>query len=101
MRIDAAVANFRTGPEAGQRRPADTPRSECRALVPLTPAPLAASRCGPHSRPDAAFLAHLIATAHGAPQTRERRRAEPSDAIAHYARQVRATKTGHALVGVM
>ena len=101
MRINSAVANFRTGPEAGQSRPADAPRSESRALVPLAPAPLAARHCGPHSRPDAAFLAHLIATAQGAPQTRERRRAEPVDAIAHYARQVRTTKAGLALVGVM
>ena len=32
----------------------------------------------------AAFLAHLIATKAHAPQTRERRRAEPSEAIAAY-----------------
>lgn len=32
----------------------------------------------------AAFLAHLIATKAYAPQTRERRRAEPSEAIAAY-----------------
>ena len=31
------------------------------------------------------FLAHLIATARQLPQTRERRRAEPCDAIAAYA----------------
>lgn len=101
MRINAALANFRTGPEAGQRRPADTPRSACRALVPLAPAPLAASRCGPHSRPDAAFLAQLIATAQGAPQTRERRRAEPSDAIHRYGLRMQTTKATGALVGTM
>ncbi len=31
-----------------------------------------------------AFLAHLIATKEQCPQTRERRRAEPGDAIAAY-----------------
>lgn len=33
----------------------------------------------------AAFLAHLIATRQQAPQTRQRRRAEPEDAAALYA----------------
>jgi hypothetical protein len=33
---------------------------------------------------EAAFLAHLIATKEKVPQTRERRRAEPSEAIAAY-----------------
>ncbi len=36
------------------------------------------------SRPRADFLAHLIATAAQAPQTRMRRRAEPADAVAVY-----------------
>jgi hypothetical protein len=40
-------------------------------------------------RPAAAFLAQLIATAHGAPQTRARRRAEPADACAAYAAAAR------------
>jgi hypothetical protein len=35
-------------------------------------------------RAHAGFLAHLIATARQMPQTRERRRAEPEDAIAAY-----------------
>jgi hypothetical protein len=35
-------------------------------------------------RPQAAFLAHLIATAQQAPQTRARRRAEPELASASY-----------------
>jgi len=34
--------------------------------------------------PSAAFVAHLIATRMQAPQTRERRRAEPDEAIAVY-----------------
>jgi hypothetical protein len=55
------------------------------ALVPLAPArddkavALAAST---HAQAD--FLAHLIATAAQAPQTRARRRAEPEDAVAVY-----------------
>jgi hypothetical protein len=54
-----------------------------RALIPLQPA---AARDGElHARPQAAFLAHLIATDNKLPQTRERRRAEPADAIAAYA----------------
>jgi hypothetical protein len=36
-------------------------------------------------RPSAAFLAQLIATAQQAPQTRQRRRAEPSEVNAIYA----------------
>lgn len=38
----------------------------------------------PYARTSAAFLAHLIATAAQAPQTRERRRAEPLEAARHY-----------------
>jgi hypothetical protein len=57
----------------------DKPQS--RALVMITPA----SAPGPAARPrQAAFLAHLIATKEQIPQTRERRRAEPHEAIAAY-----------------
>jgi hypothetical protein len=35
-------------------------------------------------RPDAGFIAHLVATSAQAPQTRARRRAEPSEAISAY-----------------
>ena len=62
---------------AGQNLP-----SESRALVPVT-----ASSSKPHHLPTrrvAAFLAHLIATARQLPQTRERRCAEPAEAIAAY-----------------
>jgi hypothetical protein len=38
----------------------------------------------PASRPLATFVAQLIATAQGVPQTRARRRAGPDDAIALY-----------------
>jgi len=57
--------------------------SSSRALVTLAPN---AHDAYPHrSIPRAAtFLAHLIATARQLPQTRERRRAEPSVVIAAY-----------------
>jgi hypothetical protein len=38
----------------------------------------------PANRPSAAFLAHLIATAQQSPQTREKRRIEPEQAILAY-----------------
>jgi hypothetical protein len=45
----------------------------------------AAALTKPAGRPrQATFLAHLIATKEQAPQTRERRRAEPTEAIAAY-----------------
>jgi hypothetical protein len=54
-----------------------------RALIPLQP--LARSNLTARDRPQASFLAHLIATDGQLPQTRERRRAEPGDAVAAYA----------------
>jgi hypothetical protein len=54
------------------------------ALLPLEASgPPPALRC---NRPSAVFVAHLIATALGTPQTRSRRRAEHGDAQAAYAR---------------
>jgi hypothetical protein len=62
------------------RRP---PRTESsRALIPLEP--IASSDTPLRTRPQAGFLAHLIATREKLPQTRERRRAEPHDVIAVY-----------------
>ena len=58
------------------------PAGESRALVALTPA--AAAHQPSESHRQAAFLAHLIATKDQLPQTRERRRAEPAEAIAAY-----------------
>ena len=63
---------------AGQNLP-----SESRALVPVAAAPHSAT-CHPPTRRVAAFLAHLIATARQEPQTRQRRCAEPAEAIAAY-----------------
>ena len=54
---------------------------ESRALVVTEMA--ATTQTAPVYR-EAAFLAHLIATKDQAPQTRERRRAEPGEAIAAY-----------------
>jgi hypothetical protein len=58
------------------------PAGESRALVALTPA--AATYKPSESHRQAAFLAHLIATKGQLPQTRERRRVEPGEAIAAY-----------------
>jgi len=57
-----------------------------RALVPSRPSPRPTDAFIPVLRPCATFLAHLIATALRAPQTRARRRAEPADATAVYAK---------------
>jgi len=60
------------------------PESTARSLVPLASHSQREVRQTPSARPSPAFLAHLIATAQHAPQTRARSRAEPADAIAHY-----------------
>ena len=52
-----------------------------RALVAITPAVTPALTMGYRQ---AAFLAHLIAVKDQHPQTRERRRAEPGEALAAY-----------------
>ena len=69
------------------REPASAPRDErtgqSRALIPLQP--IAPGDTPLRTRTQAAYLAHLIATREQAPQTRERRRAEPAEAIAVYA----------------
>jgi hypothetical protein len=50
------------------------------------------------SRPSAVFLAQLIATAQRAPQTRQRRRAEPNEVSAIYAAvSVPAARVGRAI----
>ena len=53
-----------------------------RALAVLSASPIETPASGP--RPAAGFLAQLIATAQRAPQTRQRRRAEPEEARASY-----------------
>ena len=75
--------------------PADTSASaaaEARALVPAAAPTSQHDWPAASQRPCAGFLAHLIATAGHLPQTRERRRAEPEDAIAVYRSMVNGTK---------
>jgi hypothetical protein len=54
-------------------------------LVPITPVVSDRASAHAHSRPNADFVAHLIATAVQTPQTRARRRAGRREAIAAYA----------------
>jgi hypothetical protein len=67
------------------RRQAELAQIESRALIAVEAA-APSERPAPASRyPAAAFLAHLIATHQQAPQTRARRRADLSEAVAAYA----------------
>jgi hypothetical protein len=90
--------------QASSGRSSETPRdatlapaehdADSRALVVLAPAATQAPSANYRQSPLlAAFLAQLIATKDQLPQTRERRRAEPAEALAAY----RATDalTGH------
>lgn len=54
------------------------------ALVPAAPSMGERETVVAQPRAGADFLAHLIATAARMPQTRERRRAEPAEALAAY-----------------
>lgn len=77
------ISEGRTAP--GQKA---NQQPETSGLVPVAPAREGGLR---HSaRPSPAFLAQLIATAQHAPQTRARGRAEPAEAVAHYASAVSA-----------
>jgi len=67
-------------PRAVEPAPAEPTPS--RALIPITPAADVAEAPAPYRQ--APFLAHLIAARDQLPQTRERRRAAPDDAIAAY-----------------
>jgi hypothetical protein len=70
------------------------------ALIALSPAAIEEDRLAACaiSRPSADFVAHLIATSAKLPQTRERRRAEPEQAVAVYAAlSQRSTRSGRAL----
>ena len=68
------------------------------ALVPIVAAECGAPAAYLNCRPNADFLAQLIAVSGKAPQTRCRRRAEPQEAIAAYrARGGTATSSGRAL----
>lgn len=78
-----------TGVSTQAQRCRREPPEAQRALVPLEPAGRAHIRRprpgnASSSRPFAPYLAHLIATAEGVPQTRERRRLDPQEAAGHY-----------------
>lgn len=84
MRSFSLGAQARPGrPERriAERRNAERAAAPGRALVPLRRQPAD----GPSLRPQAAFLAHLIAIRADAPQSRRNRRGEPRDAVAAYA----------------
>ena len=70
-------------PTPGQSRN-PSPETIERSLVPLAGSSRRERSQGPSARPSPAFLAHLIATAQHAPQTRARGRTEPANAIATY-----------------
>jgi hypothetical protein len=72
------------------------PSTTGRGLVPLTRPDAAhesSERCH-NQRPSAAFLAQLVATAQGAPQTRARRRATAGHAAAVYAAAASSARPG-------
>lgn len=75
---------------SGDARPdAAEPACNCRALVPVQPTGVTAK---PARRTAAPFLAQLIAVKDQHPQTRERRRAEPHEALAAYASTAALTR---------
>jgi hypothetical protein len=67
----------------GTTRSQAGPRSPRQLPAPVEPFASGAQPVG--RRPLAAFLTHLIATAHDVPQTRRQRRAAVSEALAAYA----------------
>jgi hypothetical protein len=70
-------------PKHGLDEPAPAVASESRALTLVTPVVADEQDTATRYRP-AEFLAHLIAMKDQLPQTRERRRATPAEAIAAY-----------------
>ena len=81
LRVITGTPSLPAGPAPrGAARPAQTEVS--RALVALTP--MLAASDAPTAFREAPFLAQLLAMKDQHPQTRERRRAEPHDALAAY-----------------
>ncbi len=72
------------------------PVTPSRALVPVAAPRREDDR--PQGRPASYFVAHLIATHDQVPQTRERRRVEPGEAIAAYAARLSADPSGGRLL---
>lgn len=88
MRIDgigtAGVRSAERRRFARRNGTQETAPAETRAVIAIAP-PAPSERPTIHTRyPAAPFLAQLIATHMYAPQTRERRRAEPETAVAAY-----------------
>jgi hypothetical protein len=80
--LDANVGSRR---RAGASGSSGAPATSARAVIALQPIEETSSAGIWTRRPSAPFLAHLIATDQHAPQTRERRRAEPDEAASRYA----------------
>ncbi len=80
--VNKAFSHRHDAPSRG----AEGERSASRALVALAPVTAAREASSDYRQTQylAAFLAHLIAMKAQAPQTRERRRVEPGEAIAAY-----------------
>lgn len=88
----STASNSHTRQPAAQTRPAQQ-QPASRALVPLEQ-PIRKFVSRP-ARLDATFVAHLIAMAEQAPQTRPLRRATSADARAVYDRATQRTATGY------
>jgi len=85
MRLDEVNRSRFRQPHTGASAPDNDSRftgSESRALVAIDP--LKGRSGQPASHGYVPFVAHLVATKDQHPQTRERRRADPHDAIAAY-----------------
>lgn len=81
----ATSTGWPSGRDRAERSEAHDGREGSRALVPVVaPASRSPRHTGAPAR-SAAFLAHVIATAADAPQTRARRRASEAEAAAAYA----------------
>jgi hypothetical protein len=83
LRIIGGLDKERTGlTPRGADAPPVEPIEANRSLVPVTP--VIAASDAPEAFRQAAFLAQLLAMRDQHPQTRERRRADPREAVAAY-----------------
>jgi len=82
-------------PTPGQA-PGQGPPAAGQELVPLASPDRQAGDRASGLRPSPEFLAHLIATAQHAPQTRARSRSAPADAIERYRSAARVSGPSHA-----
>jgi hypothetical protein len=78
----SSIVGAGRAPRSEAAPPREAQISDNRALIALQP--IVPGERSPAGRPQASFLAHLIATDRQLPQTRARRRAEPADAITAY-----------------